>query len=147
MPLQQTSSTREHPRDATTVPCVKVDHESGFGVLEAIVALAIAALALGALYRSTGMALRATDRSKQHLQALAQAESHLGTLGITTPLLPGDTGGTYRDGTSWRLKITSLSRAGTPDPAPPMWIVLETFDRSGARLTRLETSKAGPPQQ
>ncbi len=137
-----------HPAPPTAVqPPHAPSSDDGFGILEAIVALAIAALALGALYRTTGMALRAADRSKQHLQALALAQSHLGSLGVTTPLAPGDTRGTYSDGTSWHLSITSLARAGSPDPAPPVWIVLETFDRSGARLTRLETSRTGPPQQ
>lgn len=120
--------------------------DEGFGVLEAIVALIVAALALQALYGATSASLRSAQRSKVHLNALALAQSHLATLGVIEPLTPGETRGAYADGTLWRITTTNLSRLGVPDPAPPYWIVHETFDQSGARLTHLETSRTGPPQ-
>ncbi len=52
-------------------------HDHGFGVLEAIVALVVAAVALQALYAATGTSLRAAQRSKLHLEALALAQSTL----------------------------------------------------------------------
>ena len=117
--------------------------DAGFGLVEAIVALAIASLALTALYRSLAGAFRAAARVQIHEAALVLARSHFDSLGSDGVLQVGKFSGSYVNGLQWRLNVSALatrtSRVGGPDR--PYWLVLEVFDRGGAVLLDLETAK------
>ena len=117
--------------------------DQGFGLFEAIVALTVASLALTALYRSLGGAIRAAGTVQQHEAALAMARSHFDSLGSDGVLQVGSTSGAYGNGLTWRLVVTPLSTqpADIGPKQRPYWLALETFDRNRSLLLKLETAK------
>jgi hypothetical protein len=118
-------------------------HEDGFGLAEAIVALAIIALALPACYRAMGGAFRASAGVKTHEAALSLARTQLDTLGADGRMQEGTFLGSYANGLKWRLTSSALSAEGNgaQGNSRPYWVVLEVFDRSERRLLKLETAK------
>lgn len=132
--------------------------EAGFSLIEVIVALAIIAFGLAAFSHAIGGTYRAAQRTKLQAITLSHAQSHLDSLGADGPLADGQSSGKYADGMPWRLTITALTSEtkdrDEPDSDPaqsrpvapggdarPYWVVLETFDRQGVALVRLETAK------
>ena len=117
--------------------------DNGFGLFEAIVALAIASLALSALYRSLGGAVRAAGTVQEHGTVLAMARSHFDSLGSDGLLQAGATSGAYGNGATWRLLVTPLSNqpVGVGPKMRPYWLSLEAFDRRRNLLLKLETAK------
>jgi prepilin-type N-terminal cleavage/methylation domain-containing protein len=119
------------------------DSDAGFGLIEAIVALAIASLALTALYRSLGGAVRAAASVQEYASAVVLARSHLDSLGSDGSLEPGATSGAYANGLQWRLNVASLTNL-PPDvgsPFRPYWLILNVLDRNRRPLLTLETAK------
>ncbi len=96
------------------------DQDRGFTLLEVLIALAIAALALGVLFHGTMEGLAATQAAGQYEEALERARSHLAALADRGTLAPvddtGDDGGGYR----WRHRVaavaTEVSVPGAPRP-------------------------------
>ncbi len=94
--------------------------EMGFTLLEVLIALAIAGLALGVLFHGTMEGLAATQTAGQYEEALERARSHLAALAGSGSLAPvddtGDDGGGYR----WRHRVaavaTDASALGTLRP-------------------------------
>ena len=118
-----------------------VRDEQGFALFEAIVALALAALALSAIYRSVGDAVRAADAVRTKSSGLALARTQLGSLAADGTIQPGVSTGTYANGSTWRLTVSPLTRRAAGNAAQPYWVVLEAFDRRGGPLVRLETAR------
>lgn len=87
----------------------------GFTLLEVLVALAIAGLALTALFAAGSSGLFATDAAARAEEALERAQSHLAAVGRDTALvaenLSGDDGAGYR----WHILVRPLeSRTISP---------------------------------
>jgi general secretion pathway protein I len=80
----------------------------GFTLLEVVVAVVIAGLALVALFRAGSDGLFAADSAKRTEQAIERAQSHLAALGragaIATGETEGDDGGGYR----WQLRVRPI---------------------------------------
>jgi len=77
--------------------------QRGFTLIEVVVAFAILALSLGALYESFGGSLRrATAASKRELAAL-RAESLLAEFRGSAGLAPQPRSGQDADGNEWRI--------------------------------------------
>src|SRR5260370_8634413 len=87
--------------------------DNGFTLLEVVVALAIAALALVGLFRAGSGGLFAVDTAARAEEAVQRAQSHLAAVGRDAALvegaLTGDDGGGYR----WALRASPLT------PRPP----------------------------
>lgn len=117
--------------------------DAGFGIIEAIVALAIISFALPALYKAMAGAYKAEGRMKVHEAALVLARSQLDAVGSDGTIQPGTFSGTYENGLPWQLTVSALSDNGSTGPAKsrPYWIVLEAYDRGGVRLLRFQTAK------
>jgi len=83
--------------------------DSGFTLLEVLVALAIAGLALAGLFAAGSGGLFASDTAAQAEEALERAQSHLAAVGRDAALLPaessGDDGGGYR----WHLSVRPVA--------------------------------------
>ena len=77
----------------------------GFTLLEVVVALAIAALALVGLFQAGSGGLFAVDTAARAEEAVQRAQSHLAAVGRDAALVQGDftddDGGGYR----WRLRV------------------------------------------
>jgi general secretion pathway protein I len=81
----------------------------GFTLLEVVVALAIAALALVGLFQAGSGGLFAVDTAARAQEAVQRAQSHLAALGRDAALVQGDftddDGGGYR----WRLRVRPVA--------------------------------------
>lgn len=116
--------------------------ESGFTLLEVIVAMAIASMALATIYQTIGGGMRASARVKALQSVTIQARTHLDALGSDGTLKSGTSTGAYENGIRWRLGVTDLStKIADANALKPYWITLDTFDKTGATLFKLETAK------
>ncbi|MGC2415787.1 MAG: prepilin-type N-terminal cleavage/methylation domain-containing protein [Stellaceae bacterium] len=98
------------------------ERTDGFTLLEVIVALAIAALALIVLFRAGSDGLFAVDTATRAEEAVERAQSHLAAIGHDVALLLGETAGDDGGGYHWRLRINPVASwpAQLADPlAPP----------------------------
>src|SRR5882724_1278804 len=79
--------------------------QRGFTLIEIIVALAILAVALGALFQSFSTGLRATVVSDRQEAAVMLAQSLLDRIGQNIPLAAGEQAGVSEDGLRWSIAI------------------------------------------
>jgi len=81
----------------------------GFTLLEVVVALAIAAMALVGLFQAASGGLFAVDRAARAEEAVQRAQSHLAAVGRNAALVQGeftdDDGGGYH----WRLRVQPVA--------------------------------------
>ena len=81
----------------------------GFTLLEVVVALAIAAVALVGLFQAGSGGLFAVDTAARTQEAVQRAQSHLAAVGRDAALVQGDftddDGGGYR----WRLRVRPVA--------------------------------------
>ncbi len=86
--------------------------ERGFTLLEVLVALVIAVLALAVLAHAGLDGLRGAVLSGRYQEALARAQSHLAAIGDVPT--PGDRQGDEGDGFHWRVRIVPLATTAVP---------------------------------
>jgi general secretion pathway protein I len=91
--------------------------QSGFTLIEVVVALAVAALGLSFLMAAASTGLGNAGLADQYIEATRRAQSHLAELGVTEPLHPGVRAGDDGGGYSWRSWISSPRLHDRP-PAP-----------------------------
>lgn len=124
----------------------------GFTLLEVVVALAIAAVALVGLFQAGSGGLFAVDTAARAQEAIQRAQSHLAAVGRDAALVQGDftddDGGGYR----WRLRVRSVAThpalaPGGGSVAPPTLYDVEVAiswpGRSGDRSVVLKTLRLG----
>src|ERR1700756_593327 len=91
--------------------------DSGFTLLEVVVALAIAALAVVGLFQAAGGGLLAANTAGRVEEAVQRAQSHLAAVGRSAALIQGeftdDDGGGYH----WRLGARPMAtrQVAAPD--------------------------------
>jgi general secretion pathway protein I len=83
---------------------------AGFTLLEVVVALAIAAMALIVLFRSGSDGLVAVATASRAEEAVQRAQSHLAALGRAGPLVEGQSQGDDGGGYRWQLRVAPMSR-------------------------------------
>lgn len=84
--------------------------ESGFTLLEVMVAFVIAALAIALLYNGATGGLNATATATKSEEALALARSHMAAIGKGEAIAPQETSGVDGDGYSWHLRIRPIGQ-------------------------------------
>jgi general secretion pathway protein I len=95
--------------------------ERGFTLLEVMVALVIAGIALGVLYHGALGGMLQTRVALQYQEAIARANSRLATIGHGAPIEPGDRSGDDGGGYRWHTRISVISTApGDPDHKFPV---------------------------
>ncbi len=126
--------------------------EAGFTLLEVVVAFAIAALGLSALFGGTLGGLRAADAAGRYGEAVARARSHLAAVGHGAPLAAGDLRGEDGGGWRWRVRVAPVATvAGPPGGAVPTLFAVSVSvswgEGEGERSVRLDTRRLGaaPP--
>lgn len=126
--------------------------DAGFTLLEVIVAAAIAALALVALFQTSSTGLLTAGEATRVAEAVDRAQSHLAAIGAAGALPPEETeaddGGGYR----WRLTARPVA---PPQPGPggaatlyDIRVTVSWGSRRHARSVELETRRiiGGSPQ-
>jgi prepilin-type N-terminal cleavage/methylation domain-containing protein len=91
------------------------DSDKGFMLLEVLVALAIALIALAVLYQATIEGLLETRQAERTNEAVARARSRMAALCYGTRLISGEHTGDDGGGYSWHTRI---NRTAT-EPVPP----------------------------
>lgn len=101
--------TRSQP--GCTRPRVAGSGDSGFTLLEVLVAFVIAALALGVLFEGAVEGIRSTRIADRTQEAMSRAQSHLATIGHGVALGPLTQEGEDGSGFHWSLRIVLLQSA------------------------------------
>jgi general secretion pathway protein I len=95
--------------------------QSGFSLLEVLVAFAILALTMGVLLQIFSRALSTTSVSGSFARAAELAEATLARAGVETPLEEGDSAGEAEGGLTWAMRVTQIDVSDLfPDQSPPV---------------------------
>jgi len=124
----------------------------GFTLLEVVVALAIAAVALVGLFHAGSGGLLGVDTAARAQEAVQRAQSHLAAVGRDAALVQGDftddDGGGYR----WRLRVRPvatrqvLAAGGNANATETLFdveVAISWPGRSGDRSVVLKTLRPG----
>ncbi len=135
--------------------------DGGFSLLECLIALIIAALALGVLFRAGLTGLQAAQAASHYEQAVARARSHLTLAVHASPLIAGDWQGDDGGGFTWHLRVARVTgtvvrplyavtpRASTTFPLTlySVSVVIAWQDGDRTRQVRLDTEQVGQGQR
>ena len=129
----------------------------GFTLLEVLVALVIAGLALGALFSGAITGMRSARLSLDYAEAVSRAKSHLAVVGIGSPLIAGTQHGDDGQGVTWRGAVrpwgttdlqnnNALSRATTATRVSlfAVSVVIAWTKDGGQRQVELTRERIGP---
>src|SRR5208282_1367344 len=83
--------------------------ERGFTLLEIMVALAIAGMALAGLFRAGSGGMLAVDAAGHVNEAVERAQSHLAAVGRIAAITAGETEGDDGGGYRWRLRTRRVA--------------------------------------
>ena len=112
-------------------------HEKGFSLLETIVALAILAFAMSALFENFSGSLKATRTSDRHLNAKVLASSLLNEFEGHTQAKFGSKKGEY-EGYKWSVKVApakgKIAQSGNNEQWTLYNITVEVFWEKNGRL-------------
>lgn len=122
-----------------------IARESGSVLIEAMVAAAMVALMLGAMYSSIGDSTMRERVITQKRMALLIAQSEMDAVGSTLPLSPGATGGVNGPYT-WRVSIEPyVASLGVSNAGPLYQVTVSVRASDGnAALVTLRTLALGP---
>jgi general secretion pathway protein I len=128
----------------------RTSQDSGFTLLEVVVALAIAALAIVGLFQAASGGLLSVNTAGRVEEAVQRAQSHLAAVGRSAALIQGeftdDDGGGYR----WRLRARPVAsrQVAAADGSPTALATLFDVEvaiswpgRSGERSVVLKTMR------
>jgi general secretion pathway protein I len=100
--------------------------QSGFSLLEVLVAFVILALAMGVLMRIFSGGLQNATRAGDYQQAVMLAQSKLASIGIEVPLNENESDGEFDSKYRWHVSIrrfqdtAAQADAAAATPAPPL---------------------------
>jgi general secretion pathway protein I len=128
----------------------RTSQDSGFTLLEVVVALAIAALAIVGLFQAASGGLLAVNTAGRLEEAVQRAQSHLAAVGRSAALIQGeftdDDGGGYH----WRLRARPVATRQVAAPDGSATASATLFDvevaiswpgRNGERSVVLKTMR------
>ena len=128
----------------------RISQDSGFTLLEVVVALSIAALAIVGLFQAASGGLLAVNTAGRVEEAVQRAQSHLAALGRSAALIQGeftdDDGGGYH----WRLRARPVASRqvaaadGSPTGLATLFdveVAISWPGRSGERSVVLKTMR------
>jgi type II secretory pathway pseudopilin PulG len=123
---------------------------AGFGLLEAVVALLVATIALGTLFAAVSDALRIDTVATRTMQAVVRARSHLAMALADEMPVPGEHEGDDGGGFRWHVQCETLATDPAADNKPAATLysvsVRITWERDGGTSeVRLDSEHLGRP--
>jgi general secretion pathway protein I len=92
------------------MPAKRPPPDAGFTLLEVVVAVAIAALAMVGLFEAGTGGIFAVDTAARAEEALERAQSHLAAVGRDAALVQGDLNGDDGGGYRWQLSVRPVAQ-------------------------------------
>lgn len=89
-----------------------MNNQRGFTLIEVLIAFAILAMLLGAIYQTFSSGLDASVRAERRAAAALHAQSVLAALGSDGPLEEGASTGELDGGYRWQTSVRLLESAG-----------------------------------
>ncbi len=126
--------------------------DTGFTLLEVLVAVVIAGLALAVLFDGAGGGLRAARLAAHEQEALSRAQSRLAAIGHGAPLADADQQGDDGGGFHWHTRVTTIATAplsalgGSQSPQVALHgveVVISWQSDGGNRQVALRTERTG----
>jgi prepilin-type N-terminal cleavage/methylation domain-containing protein len=121
-----------HPRDPDHTGSIKDESESGFTLIEVLVAFAILSIVLLTLFSGLSTALRGDRGAEFTRSALHLAKAELETAGVGSPLTPGVTNGRFENGMEWKLSVRPYASAYANNATPAYWVEIIVRPPSGS---------------
>ncbi len=127
--------------------------QSGFTLLEILVAFVVFVLAFSVVMEVITGAARNTIKSSRHTQIALLAQSKMDEVGVLEPIEEGTSSGRFDDGTHWELRITPFEAPYDNDTelvSPPVDLfrvdlILSWRDKNKARSAQFTTLRAQVP--
>jgi general secretion pathway protein I len=125
---------------------------SGFTLLEVVVALAIAAMALVGLFQAGSGGMFAVDTAARAQEAVQRAQSHLAAVGRDAALIQGDFTDDDGSGYRWRLRVRPVAtypvlatngNSAAPATLYDVEVAISWPGHSGERSVVLKTLRLG----
>lgn len=107
--------------------------ETGFALIEVLVALIACSFVLTAYLATVGQSAKSTAMAGERSVAAAFAQSKLDVLGTVEPIENGETTGTFLDHYRWTLQISDDAVPASSGPYRPHRVVLEIRWSNGRR--------------
>jgi len=119
--------------------------DSGSVFVESMIAAAIVALALAAMYRAIGDSAMRNRQLNDKQTALLVAQSELSAVGSEIPLASGMTGGTSGN-YAWQVDVEPFAGESDPSDAGELWQVTVSVRslNGGNELVTLNRLALGP---
>jgi general secretion pathway protein I len=117
--------------------------QTGFSLLEVLVAFAILSISLGVLMQIFSQASRTTVVSSQYSRAASLAESKLNAVGSAIPLEEGTFVGDPEGGIAWEIAIVPVelgAEFGAEPPVTPYRVNATALWQDGAQARSLTLS-------
>jgi general secretion pathway protein I len=133
-------------------PADRAARRSGFTLLEVVVGLVIAGLALVGLFRAATGGLFAVDTAARAEEAVQRAQSRLAAVGRNAALTQGEFTGDDGSGYRWTLRVRPVATRQTPGQDGISSTTATLFDvevaiawpaRAGERSVTLRTLRLG----
>ena len=90
-------------------------HQSGFSLLEVLIALVIAGMAMGVVFRAGAESVQATAVAARYQDAVSRARSHLDAAGAAPAA--GEQSGEEGGGFRWRTQVRAVGSTAKSDAA------------------------------
>ncbi len=124
--------------------------QSGFTLIEVIVALAVLALTLGVVFQSFSLGLRSMTSSEAYLRAVEVAESRLAMVGHDVEGFGRELKGESETGLAWSVSIEPFEDPEEilPDPDDVglrLYEIVVSVPTDDGRTITLKTLRLGPP--
>jgi general secretion pathway protein I len=128
------------PRPAHPVGVATRRVQSGFSLLEVVVAFSILALTLGVLIQIFSRAVTTTSMSADYSRASTLAEAKLNALGLEVPLEAGSLSGETEDGFAWEVFVEPFELGEVdwePTLLPYQVTAVASWDDGGGRRRQI----------